>query len=161
MGGLMIFIKGWKRKVTPLGRQYCQLAVSARHTVVTDYSLWPTPNARDYFPPHKPEYIAAKKAQGHGMSMLNDAVSLFPTPTARDYRGGFSTNSDAFKNRLNHSRGVNLVEFIQRQNQGIGGSLNPAWVAWLMGYPTAWESCADMVTPSFRKSRQNLSKQRT
>lgn len=37
--------------------------------------LWPTPTARDHFPPHKPEYIAAKKAQGHGMSNLNDSVN--------------------------------------------------------------------------------------
>jgi len=37
--------------------------------------LWATPQARDHFPAHKPEYIAAKKAQGHGMRNLNDEVS--------------------------------------------------------------------------------------
>lgn len=42
---------------------------------------WPTPTARDYFPAHKPEYIAAKKAQGHGMSNLNDAVGGRLNPT--------------------------------------------------------------------------------
>lgn len=45
---------------------------------------WPTPMARDHFPAHKPEYIAAKVAQGHGMANLNDRVQLagWPTPMA-------------------------------------------------------------------------------
>lgn len=47
-GGLMMFIKGWKRKVTPLGRLYCQLAVSGRPTNGTDYGLLPTPSSRDW-----------------------------------------------------------------------------------------------------------------
>ena len=47
---------------------------------------WPTPVARDSFPAHSPEYIAAKKAQGHGMANLNDTVQLagWPTCTATD-----------------------------------------------------------------------------
>ena len=46
----------------------------------------PTPLARDHFPPHSLEYIAKKKAEGHGMSALNDwaAHSLLPTPQARE-----------------------------------------------------------------------------
>jgi hypothetical protein len=35
---------------------------------------FPTPQARDHFPAHTPEYIAKKKAEGHGMSNLNDRV---------------------------------------------------------------------------------------
>ena len=30
--------------------------------------------ARDHFPAHTQEYIDAKKAEGHGMSNLNDSV---------------------------------------------------------------------------------------
>ena len=68
------------------------------HDQVNTPSMWPTPTARDHFPPHTAEYIAAKKAQGHGMSNLNDRV---------------------------------------------GGSLNPTWVEWLMGYPQNWTSLED------------------
>jgi hypothetical protein len=51
---------------------------------------WPTPQARDHFPAHSPEYVAAKKAQGHGMANLNDVTQLagWPTPQAQDSSGG-------------------------------------------------------------------------
>lgn len=49
---------------------------------------WATPQTRDHFPAHTPEYIAAKKAQGHGMQNLNDQVPMvllagWPTPVAQ------------------------------------------------------------------------------
>lgn len=53
-------------------------------------SGWPTPQARDHFPAHSPEYIAAKKAQGHGMANLNDLAVLsgWPTPDHHSGSGG-------------------------------------------------------------------------
>ncbi|WP_288469102.1 hypothetical protein [uncultured Stenotrophomonas sp.] len=49
-------------------------------------ALWPTPCARDHMPPHTPEYIAEKKALGHGMSILPDyvAMAMWQTPVADD-----------------------------------------------------------------------------
>lgn len=41
-----------------------------------------------------------------------------------------------------------------------GGSLHPEFAGWEMGYPPEWLSCADLVTPSSRKSRK-LSSPRT
>jgi hypothetical protein len=62
-------------------------------------AMWPTPCARDYFPAHKPEYIQAKRAQGHGMSNLNDAVAhphMFSTPTSTlGTNGGLVTPAKA------------------------------------------------------------------
>lgn len=37
---------------------------------------------------------------------------------------------------------------------GPPGRLNPEFVRWLMGFPAAWEDCADTATQSSRKSRR-------
>lgn len=42
--------------------------------IQTAVKLLATPQARDHMPVHTPEYIAEKKAQGHGMSNLNDQI---------------------------------------------------------------------------------------
>ena len=47
----------------------------------------PTPQARDHFPARTPEYIAEKKAQGHGMSNLNDLAMLSGSPAATENTG--------------------------------------------------------------------------
>lgn len=103
---------------------------------------WPTPCARDYFPPHKPEYIAAKKAQGHGMSNLNDAVALrFATPQARDHRTGQPERYE------NPDRTKNL-------NDQIGGQLNPTWVEWLMGWPLGWTDLKPLAMDKCRSAQR-------
>lgn len=79
----------FKESLTPAGRPLFHVVPSMRPTGEIDFGLWPTATARDHFPAHTPEYIAAKKAQGHGMANLNDVVSLatmWPTPSARDWR---------------------------------------------------------------------------
>ena len=43
---------------------------------------WAAPQARDHFPAHTEEYIAAKKAQGHGMRNLHDEAARWPAPQA-------------------------------------------------------------------------------
>jgi len=60
-----------------------------RSNDLNDFAMltaWPTPQARDHFPAHSEAYVAAKKAEGHGMQNLNDHVMLagWPTPRAED-----------------------------------------------------------------------------
>ncbi len=90
-------------------------------------ALWPTPCARDHMPAHSPEYVAEKKAQGHGMAVLPDYVQHAPIGTGPD--GSSDTTEKP-------------------------GALNPAFVFWLMGFPPEWVSCAPAEMPSSRKSRR-------
>lgn len=45
---------------------------------------WAAPQARDHFPAHTPEYVAAKKAEGHGMRNLNDEAADWRSPASQD-----------------------------------------------------------------------------
>lgn len=84
------------------------------------------------------------------------ASGSLPTPVARDYRNGLHSKAALERRKLN-ARGVNLNEYMER-TLGRGGTLNPGFVCLLMGYPESVDACADLVTPSSRKSRKSSSK---
>lgn len=100
---------------------------------------WPTATARDGFPAHSEEYIAAKKAQGHGMANLNDLVMLAanPQPARFTASGQMLTGCSA--------------------GTESGGQLNPDLSRWLMGYPAEWGSCGATAMQSIRTRRQSSS----
>jgi hypothetical protein len=152
MGGLTMFIKDWKRKVTPSGRPYCQLAVSARPISGTDCGLWPTPQARDY------RTGESHRANNPDRSNnLNDfaAMAMWPTPSQRDHKdtpGMSKTGTNPDGSERNRMDQLGRVVFGSTAQTGSKGSLNPRFASWLMGYPTEWENCGGTVTLSSRKS---------
>jgi len=89
----------------------------------------------------------------HGIQLANQ-IAMLPTPAARDYRGMFKENSKAYQARLDHLRGVNLVEELQRTNNGknSGLKLQPAFVEWMMRFPIGWTDLKHSAMPSSRKS---------
>lgn len=92
----------------------------------SELSAWATPQARDAFPAHSPEYVAAKKAEGHGMRNLNDEASSYSLPApATAQHGQPSPAPDPTSSRP---------------------QLNPAFVEWLMGWPPGWTSYACSAT---------------
>lgn len=72
---------------------------------------------------------------------------ILPTPASRDYR---SPNSKPYAERGGGKKGEQLPN-------AVGGSLNPTWVEWLMGFPPGWTLC--MV--GFRKSRPSRVSRKT
>jgi hypothetical protein len=82
-----------KRESMERGSQSMGVCLSDLNMQAQAWAGWPTPVSRDHFPAHSEEYIEAKKAQGHGMSNLNDTVQVagWPTPTAQDGSRGNGT----------------------------------------------------------------------
>ena len=70
---------------------------------------------------------------------------MWPTPTASEGTGP--------QENTGRTGGKSLREMVA--DPKTTGSLNPMWVAWLMGYPTEYLSCVHWETRSFRKSRNN------
>lgn len=110
---------------------------------------WATPQARDHFPAHSTEYIANKRADGHGMRNLNDEAAHWPTPAARDHKGENSvahvtTNGtgrmhmDQLPNFVVHAFQPSLPDQPTVDGQPsspLRRRLNPLFVEWLMGWP--------------------------
>ena len=101
-------------------------------------SLWPTPCVPNGGRTMNKEDILNKgnTAKGKRQVGLENLVKLLPAPDAHCYKGGAEN---------------------QRKGQ-LNGSLNPAWVEWLMGYPTGHTALKDWGTPSSRRSRSKSSK---
>jgi hypothetical protein len=86
--------------------------------------LFPTPKATDADKEQRTANGVLKEVErGHGIA-LPSHVQIFPTPTANDAKN----NNPPSQRKVNgrHSDQLNVI---------AGGSLNPTWVEWLMGFP--------------------------
>ncbi len=81
----------------------------------TAAAMWPTPQARDG---DNRGAIPERYTNPDRSSDLPDAVAMYPTPD------------------LGAAKGRGQASASQRNR--LGGSLNPTWVEWLMGYPEGW-----------------------
>jgi len=84
--------------------------------------------------------------------MLCHAVRLYPTPVTPT-GGGERSGDRAGTGTLNY-----MARSGQLTDQKSGGSLNPMWVAWLMGYPTEYLNSVPWETASSRRSRKKSDK---
>lgn len=143
--GSTLYSLTWSERVTPAGRPFFRLAASARPTSDSGSGLWgwPTPQSRDHFPAHSEEYIAAKKAQGHGMQNLNDHVQLaaWNTPRATDgSKGGPGQTGGALPAdaALAGWPTATTRDWKDGGNPDVNVPLNALLgrVAWLAGWPT-------------------------
>jgi hypothetical protein len=153
----------WKASATPQGRLLFRLSPSMRVTdgiacgsllatatatanqLAPSMQKWkscaallPTPTAPRA---NDSDNTAGKFYQTKRQFDLAAAVQLLPTPTATPY----GTNQSA-------SDGAAV-----RPSLGTlaGGSLNPTWVEWLMGFPEGWTALEPSEMPSSRRSRKS------
>ena len=155
----------WKAKVTPSNRLLFQLAPSMPRTDAIESgsllhtptatanqmtpsmrnrdagswgpAMWATPRTTDATGgPRKLDEKGRRISQANPSLVfganLADQAKMWPTPTANEDAAG--TPDGKMQAMLgNHPdvRGTTPEEWAQ-------GSLNPAWVEWLMGYPPGW-----------------------
>ena len=151
----------WNASSTPHGRLLFRLAPSMPRTDGNGFGLWPTMTAADR---NGHAQTATNRTPGQtGGTTLAGAVRLWPTPKAqpsgpdyarmnRDGSGGDDlvtavarsmfptpTTQDAHNNGSKSQANRNTPPL----NAVVGGSLNPTWVEWLMGYPIGWTDLKD------------------
>ena len=90
------------------------------------HGLWPTPTSSDHKGAASP--ASCKKWTSRGTN-LPEAVQTWATPTVNDAK-----NNAAPSQMERNSQALNVQ---------AGGSLNPTWVEWLMGYPDGWTDLED------------------
>src|SRR3990167_713017 len=124
-------------------------------TSVIESSLWRTPSAqlagenkeylaslRDKYGglPRKGRRVYNPKDGKHIILTLNRQVKLWPTPTTGDHKDtGDSVSLGRVPVNSLLGRAVGPTK--------AGGSLNPTWVEWLMGFPLGWTDLEDSETP--------------
>ena len=110
--------------------------------------LYPTPHANC-------STRAGVQGRKGGLN-LQTFVRLFPTPTARDYKDGSARACGHLPVKSLLGRAVHRWPSTRRtgrKSSPHGGSLNPEWVEWLMGFPIGWTDSRAWATRSSRKFR--------
>ena len=112
--------------------------------------MWPTPNARDWKDSVNKVPPSVGKTRGHSLGMKVAEVrnqEMWPTPTANEDACGKPTGKMQ-KMLGNHPkvRGTG------------GGTLNPTWVEWLMGYEGGYTDLKDWEILSSHKSSKKSAK---
>ena len=102
----------------------------------TAVAMWPTPNQRDW----KDSGVSQGSRKSPNLGTM---AARYPTPTVND-----SKNSTLPPSQVNRD---SITGALMRDGEKAGGSLNPTWVEWLMGWPLGWTDCAVSATDKFRQ----------
>ena len=97
-------------------------------------SMWPTPTSMDSKGSRGHRLDGTKYTPTSGLT-LTDAVQMWATPIARDSR--------TFKGARRSPNSQGSEPLVVQ----VGGTLNPTWVEWLMGFPTGWTDSEPSATP--------------
>ncbi len=112
--------------------------------LATAVKMWQTPVADDAVD------RVRGKVNSRGEPKLSAQVKIFPTPTACMSKGSSpaSLTRKSGRSRVNDRLDHNVMA-------SHGGSLNPTWVEWLMGWPLGWTDCAASAMDKCRQWRRS------
>jgi hypothetical protein len=139
-----VFSGTWPRWGLMQGGVSYQQQTLVRHTKEIESGLWRTPQAQEGMRGvyKSKEAMDAHLNRGHQLSLSNQVVHrhLWPTPTAHNAK---ETNapSEALRNEPSLA-------------SRVGGTLNPTWVEWLMGWPLGWTDLKPLEMDKYQQWRQ-------
>ena len=137
-------IDNWEKRAKQKKEQGINLHFALRHHV----QMYPTPTTQEIEHPNmvlndKGTRRMTKDGKDSHSLNLADTVKMWPTRNAWD--GNRGPRSEKNLQEKNHM--VNLITAVQtdqrKNEQEVGGTLNPMWVEWLMGYPLGWTDLKD------------------
>jgi hypothetical protein len=161
------FIEGWQTFSSTFPRSGMMrngtayaLPMLVPHTGATGYGSLPThsiptPTASDHIERRSTSTETLNFATNKSVS-LDRFAKMWPTPTSRDWKDGSAqacanVPANALLGRVVHqwatprtadSKGQGMARDRADKPDNlaaqIGGSLNPTWVEWLMGFPLGW-----------------------
>ncbi len=137
--GWSVFSETWPRSGMMRNGIAYRLPPLVRLTDATEFGLWQTPVSDDAVD------RTVGKFNSRGEPKLSAEVKMWPTPTGRDWKDG---SAQACRNVPENG----LLGRVVHNGTNNSGSLNPAWVEFLMGLPTGWTVLEPSATPSSRKS---------
>ena len=111
-------------------------------TVLKRCQRMPTPRQSD------PSRGDCSSERSRRTPSLVSAVKAVPTPTATD---GTKWNAKTKQQRIDQGSSLRLCNVETATGDPIGGSLNPTWVEWLMGWPLGWTELKPLETVKFRQ----------
>jgi len=143
-GGLNDFVNGTRPDLWPTPRSNSAMAATITPEsawgdgrfpnleTVVGRTTWPTPTVDD----------SSNLTRTSGtFQSLTRSVHLLPTPQAQDAKQNGSRE---------HSSQKMLISVL-REAGDDGGTLNPVWVEWLMGWPQGWTSLEPLAIESFEQ----------
>ena len=145
----------------------------ALRTNVTESGLWRTPQAQDGMRGvyKTKEAVDAHLSRGHQLGLANQVAHrhLWPTPTVcgnYNRKGLSATSGDGLATAVQKwptptahmAKETNAPSEALRNEPSlssrVGGTLNPMWVEWLMGWPLGWTDLKPLETGKFQQWQQ-------
>jgi hypothetical protein len=169
---LTVFLGTWPRWGLMRDGVSYQQQTLVRHTRGTVSGLWATPAASD----GQRGGTITDKMTGQSLTQMVNTPAKWPTPQASDNKQRATANSTARRMELgkqisleaavkfwptptahNAKEGAYPAEFTRNTPTlfaQAGGTLNPAWVEWLMGWPLGWTDLKQLEMDKFRLWQQ-------
>lgn len=158
-----------------------ELLTLERPTAANDAGLWPTPNVPNggRSCAHVTEWSESGKTAYHNGKKVQvgpeHAARYWPTPIATEWKNGCGKTGNRAPEKAAKA-GLKLGEAVRiwatptvcgnynragasaKSGDGLatqaGGSLNPTWVEWLMGWPLGWTDLKPLATDRCRNVQQ-------